>query len=98
MHRLGVVHNTFLEIAAELGVPALCLFLGYIGLTLARLTAVVRRPQRLPGFAAALRAALIVAVVAGSFLSEQFFPPFWVLGAVAHGVWQCAANRAEPRP
>lgn len=95
-HRLRVVHNTLLDIAVELGVPALCLFLAYIGVSLARLTVVARRPQALPGFAASLRSALIVAVVAGLFVSEQFFPPFWVLGALAYGVWRAQQNQGVP--
>lgn len=95
---LGVVHNTFLDIAAELGVPAACLFLGFLGLTFVRLSAIARGALAPPGFASALRSGLVVAVVAGLFLSEQFFPPFWLLGALAYGVWQEGRDQESTAP
>jgi len=77
-----VVHNTYLEVGAELGVFGLLLFVAYLALTFSRLGAAVGTGIGAPGLAAALRLSLIVAVVAGLFLSEQFFAPFWVLGAL----------------
>ena len=32
-----------------------------------------------------MQASLIVAIVAGAFLSEQFTTPFWMIGALATG-------------
>lgn len=94
MHRLSVVHNTFLEIGAELGVIALGLFVTFICVAIARLTTVVHRREPLPALAAAVRSGLIVAVVAGLFVSEQFAPPFWLLGALAYGIWQTRLHEA----
>jgi putative inorganic carbon (HCO3(-)) transporter len=88
---LGVVHNTFLEVAAELGAVAGLLFAGYLALTFARLSAAAGAGVGPPGLASAVRLGLIIAVVAGIFLSEQFFLPFWLFGAYA------AALAAWPR-
>lgn len=95
MHRLRVAHNTFLDVAAELGLPAFCLFITYLGVSFARLTA-LRRALPLPDLAAALRSSLIVAAVAGFFVSGLFFAPFWLLGALADGLWQSGSSERVP--
>lgn len=80
---LRVVHDAYLDIAAELGFTGLVLFLGYLGITFSRATTAVRRALGPPGLASAVRTAMVVAMVAALTLSEQYFPPFWVLGALA---------------
>ncbi|HET6508412.1 MAG TPA: O-antigen ligase family protein [Baekduia sp.] len=83
-----VTHNSYLEILAEDGAPALALFLAYLAGAWLILRSVQRRAaeaddtdeQRL---ATALQAALIIAIVSASFLSEQLTTPFWLLGALA---------------
>ena len=47
--RLAVVHNAYLDIAAELGVIAMLLFLAYLGLAFQRLTRVFSANVGLPG-------------------------------------------------
>jgi O-antigen ligase len=89
-----VVHNAYLDIAAELGFVGLFLFLAYIAETFARLTAASRRGYGLPGFAVAVRSALVVAMVSALFLSEQYYAPFWLIGGIATGLWLSA--RAGP--
>jgi putative inorganic carbon (HCO3(-)) transporter len=83
-----VTHNSYLEILAEDGAPALALFLAYLAGAWLALRAVQRRAveaddvdeQRL---AIALQASLIIAIVSASFLSEQLTTPFWLLGGLA---------------
>jgi len=80
---LRVVHDAYLDIAAELGVTGLLLFLAYLAMAFVRSTVAVRRNLGPPGLASAVRTAMLVAVVAALTLSEQYYPPFWVLGALA---------------
>jgi putative inorganic carbon (HCO3(-)) transporter len=96
---LIVVHNAFLDVGAELGVAAMILFVAYIGVILGRSTVAARRGSGLPGYATALRAALIVGVVASLFLSEQYYAPLWLLGALATALWrESDAKTAYPEP
>lgn len=92
---LKVVHNAYLDIAAELGFVGLFLFLAYLAETFSRLTSVCRTGGGIPGFAAAVRTSLIVAMVSALFLSEQYYAPFWLLGGIATGLW--AQSRREAR-
>lgn len=92
---LRVVHNTYLDVAAELGFTGLALFLAYLALTFGRATAAARLGRGPSGLAEAVRTAMVVAIVAGMFLSEQYFPSFWVLGAMATLLWR--EDTAEPR-
>jgi len=80
---LRVVHNAYLDVASELGVVALVLFVSYLVVTFARLTAAIRRDLGPPLFASAARVSLVIASAAAITLSEQYFAPFWLLGALA---------------
>jgi putative inorganic carbon (hco3(-)) transporter len=84
---LRVVHNAYLDIAAELGPLAMVLFLGYLIAMVARLTTAVRHRLGPPGIASAARTALIVGIFASITLSEQYFAPFWLLGGLATAIW-----------
>ena len=83
-----VTHNTYLEILAEEGVPALLLFLAYLAGAWLLLRRVGQRAKLdsdrdLRRLATALQASLIIAVVASFFLSEELTSPFWLLGGLA---------------
>jgi O-antigen ligase len=80
---LRVVHNAYLDVAAELGIAAVALFIAYLVLGFARLTTAVRDRLGPPGFASAARVSLVIAVFAAITLSEQYFAPFWLLGGLA---------------
>jgi O-antigen ligase len=80
---IKVVHNAYLDVGAELGIVALAAFLGYLVLVFTRLSAAIRRGLGPPGFATACRVSLIIAVAAAITLTEQYFAPFWLLGALA---------------
>jgi O-antigen ligase len=85
--QLLVVHNAYLDVAAELGFTGLVLLLLYVGFILARATNAVRRQLGPPGFAAAVRTAFVIAIVGSLTLSEQYYAPLWLLGALITAVW-----------
>jgi O-antigen ligase len=86
-HNLYVAHNAYLDVAAELGILAMILFLVYLGMMMSRLTVAARRGYGLPGYALALRVSLLVAIVSAVFVSEQYYAPFWLLGGLATAIW-----------
>lgn len=84
---LGVVHNAYLDIAAELGIIGLALFIAYLVLSFSRLTTAHREGDGLPGYAAALRVSLVVAATGALTLSEQYSAQFWLIGGLATALW-----------
>ena len=86
--RLAVVHDAYLDIAAELGPLAMVLFLGYLGVVFAQLSGARRLGLGPPGLAAALRISLVVGTFSALTLSEQYFAPFWLIGGLAAALWQ----------
>ncbi|MEP6909242.1 MAG: O-antigen ligase family protein [Actinomycetota bacterium] len=86
--RLRVVHDAYLDIAAELGPTAMLLFIAYLGVVFGRLTGARRLGLGPPGLAAALRVSLVVGSVSALTLSEQYFAPFWLIGGLAAALWQ----------
>ncbi|HEU5213585.1 MAG TPA: O-antigen ligase family protein [Gaiellaceae bacterium] len=91
---LAVVHDAYLDVAAELGVGAMIVFLLYLGGSFMRASVARARGNGPPGLATAVRTALVIACVAGLFLSEQYYAPFWLLGALATAMWR----EGEPMP
>ena len=96
--RLVVVHDAYLDIAAELGPLAMVLFLGYLGVVFAQLSGARRRGLGPPGLAAALRISLIVGTFSALTLSEQYFAPFWLIGGLAAALWQEQSLSERPAP
>lgn len=92
-----VVHNSFLEVLAELGVPALIAFVGFLWAAwrCAR-TAITRSRERGDRegvrMGVAAQAAIVVAVVSGMFISAQVIVPMWLLAGLAAAV----ANTTRP--
>jgi putative inorganic carbon (HCO3(-)) transporter len=92
-----ITHNTYLQVLAEDGIPALLLFVAYLVGAWLLLRSVQHRgarnrdrdEQRL---ATALQAAFIIAIVSGTFLSEQLAAPFWLLGGLAVVLARSSAN------
>jgi O-antigen ligase len=95
-HNLLVVHNAYLDVAAEVGLAAGFVFLLYMVLTMVRANAVRRRGVGLPGFATAVCSAFVVAAVSSLFLSEQYFAPIWLLGGLATALWHARRHDAAP--
>jgi putative inorganic carbon (hco3(-)) transporter len=77
-----VAHNMFLEVAAELGLPALMLFIGLLATALVA-SEHVRRMSSDPRPMVAVQAGLIAAAVASTFLSEQYYLSLWTLVVLA---------------
>lgn len=93
---LFVVHNAYLDVAAELGLTAAFLFLGYVLMQLTRAARMRRERFHEPqGLAGALQGALIVAAVSALTLSEQYFAPFWLLGAMVTCMWVVRGSGQE---
>jgi O-antigen ligase len=98
-----LAHNSYLEIMAELGFPALVAFLVYLGgswmlLARGRRDALAAGDASHVRLATALQASFVVAVVSGAFLSQQLALPFWLLGALATAVAVGSAAAARTRP
>jgi putative inorganic carbon (HCO3(-)) transporter len=94
-----VTHNTYLEILAEEGLPALLLYVAYLAGAWLLLRKVQRRAaldvdRDLQRLTTALQASLVIAVVSAIFLSEELTSPFWLLGGLAVVL---ALNSAEGR-
>lgn len=91
---LTQVHNTYLDVASELGVIALILFVSFVVMSFSHAVQAERQSLGPPGLASALATALIVAAVSGSFISAQYSAPFWLLGALTAAVW----SQRVPKP
>jgi putative inorganic carbon (HCO3(-)) transporter len=98
-----VVHNSYLEIAAENGIPALLAFLAYLAGSWILLARGLRSSEAAGDrdgvrLITALQAAFVVAVVSGAFLSQQLALPLWLVGALAVAVaGQPLAGRSAAR-
>lgn len=82
-----VVHNAYLDVAAELGVTGVFLFVAFLGVSFSRAGRARRDGRGPPGLASAVRTAILIGMVSAITLSEQYFAPFWVLGGMATLVW-----------
>jgi putative inorganic carbon (HCO3(-)) transporter len=83
-----VVHNSYLEVAAELGVVGLLLFVGFLGATVVRAGRALVRDATPAGdlelYARGLLAGVIGMLIAYVFLSAQYEKQLWlVLGLLA---------------
>ncbi|CAN5224205.1 O-antigen ligase family protein [soil metagenome] len=88
-HLLDVAHNTYLEVAAELGVLGLLGFLAIMVVGFRGAWQVWRRDG--DPIAAGVTSAFVGVGLAAMFLSEQFYLPFWLLAALGAG------RAAQPR-
>lgn len=107
----NIAHNSFLEIAAEFGLPALAVFVLLLAATfgtLGRATRLTggREAEELAAWAEGLRSGLTGFLVAGCFISAQYEKVLWltvfltiVLGALAERRrWLDAWAADEPAP
>ena len=101
--RWTAAHNSYLQVAVELGIPGLVLFLALIVSALK----VLRRPRRVgraippaagerPQLAQALMASLIGFLVGAFFLSLGYSEMFYMLVALAVGLWKVTAEDSRP--
>jgi O-antigen ligase len=104
----NIAHNTFLEVAAEFGLPVFAIFVLLLVATFRTLNAAARltwlsEEWRLAGWAEGLRSGLLGFLVSGFFISAQYEKLFWlsvfvtiVLGRFAREA--ATAEFAEPEP
>jgi hypothetical protein len=87
LHPLSVAHTLYLELAAELGAPALVAFLwlmwlGYAGAERVRAS----RVSQDAALALGVQGGLIAMAVAAVFLTEQYYLPLWLFAALGVGL------------
>jgi putative inorganic carbon (HCO3(-)) transporter len=98
--RGNIAHNSFLEIAAEFGLPALAVFVLLLAVTFRTLGRATRLPgaspeaRELAGWSEGLRAGLIGFLVSGCFISAQYEKVLWLTVFVTIVLGACAAHRA----
>jgi O-antigen ligase len=94
----NIAHNSFLEIAAEMGLPVLGVFLMLLASTFRTLGAVARlrggpETRELAGWAEGLRCGLLGFLVSGCFISAQYEKALWVAIFLAIAVGDIARRR-----
>ena len=94
----NIAHNSFLEIAAELGLPMLVLFLALMFTTFQTLGWVARlrggpEIRELAGWAEGLRSGLLGFLVAGCFISAQYEKILWVTVFLTIALYDIARRR-----
>ena len=88
-----IAHNTYLQVAAETGLPGLLLFVALMAVCFGNCRAVERcaRDPALAAFAAAIRLALLAYAVAGLFLTAEFVVWYWLLIFLSGNLRESAA-------
>jgi O-antigen ligase len=106
----NIAHNSFLEVAAEFGLPMFALFMLLIITTFRTLNATTQLAGtdagwRLAGWAEGMRSGLLGFLVAGFFISAQYEKLFWlavfltiVLGRFAREAATAQVAEVEPEP
>lgn len=82
-----VVHNAYLEVAAEFGVAGLILFLAFLAIQWQRLTQAAARSAGPPGLSSAVRVSFLIAIAGTMTLSEEFYAPIWIAAALGTLLW-----------
>jgi O-antigen ligase len=75
-------HNAYLNVLAELGTFGAIMFVGFLVLSWASLRRRFPEQPETDRLMAALAAGFVVALVGALFMTEQFYPPIWFLGAL----------------
>jgi O-antigen ligase len=100
IHFESVAHNMFIEVAAELGLPAFLIFLGIFWCayrTLGRLRRSSSTHPLIRETAAALQAGLVGFAVAGSFVSAEYQKTSWMGFALMFCLMPLARSRKLAR-
>ncbi len=95
-----IAHDTYVQIAAESGLPALALFLSLMGLAALNCRAVRRRPGRsMSQLALAMQIALIGFSIGASSVTAEYVVPFWLIIFFSQNLREIAAAAAfDPAP
>lgn len=90
---VSVAHNMFIEVAAELGLPALLIFVAifiFSYLALSRIRKLKSSPKLVRKAASALQAGLLGFVVAGCFVSAEYQKTSWMGFAILASLFPLA--------
>lgn len=87
----AVAHNMYLEVAAELGLLGLIVFVAMIVTAFVASENALRRGAD-RALVVAIQASLLAIAVASAFLSEQYYFPLWSMVAIA-----CAVSLRSPQ-
>jgi O-antigen ligase len=96
-NRNYIAHNTYIHIAAEEGIPILCLFLCMLWLAQKNYR-VVRKSGSSSGFAeisVAMRLGLIAYMIAAFFLSAQLEKTLWVFLPLSQNLREIVADKGR---
>ena len=96
-----IAHNTYLELAAETGLPVLMVFILLLVATIAKLARIARlggQPgmREIAAWADGLRTGLIGFAVAGGFISGQYEKFFWLTVFLSIVIGRLAARATAP--
>jgi O-antigen ligase len=96
-NRAYIAHNTYIQIAAEEGLPILVIFVCMLWLAIRNLDFAVRAGsfRGLDDVAGAMRFGLIAYLIAACFLSAQFEKTLWVFVALSQNVREIVADQAK---
>jgi O-antigen ligase len=84
---LQVAHNSYFDVAAELGVSGFALFASFLLMVFSRAGAVMRAGAGPPGLASLVRTALVVVMVCFLTVSVHYFAPIWLVGGIATALY-----------
>ena len=89
--RAYIAHDTYIQIAAEEGLPMLLLFLVMIGVAFKNLAAVRRYADRpLGDLAGAMQVGLLGFCIAAVSVTAEYIFPFWVTVFLSHNLREIA--------
>jgi len=88
-------HNAYLNVLAELGLPGLLLFLGYLAVSWGLLRRRNPDDPATNAFRSSLAAGFVIALVGSMFLTEQYYAPLWLLPALG-ATLVSARGRSQP--
>jgi putative inorganic carbon (hco3(-)) transporter len=89
-------HNAYLNVLAELGLPGLLLFLGYLAVSWGLLRRRIPDDLAANAFRSSLAAGFVIALVGSMFLTEQYYAPLWLLPALSATLVSVRPGRSEP--
>jgi O-antigen ligase len=94
-----VAHDTYVQVAAEAGLPALLLFMAVMlaGFASCRTARRLARDHTLSGIAGAMRLALLAYAVGALFLSAEYLVWYWLLVFLSHNLCEIAADDSQPK-
>jgi O-antigen ligase len=95
---VSLAHNMFIEVAAEMGIPALIVFILFLAscyFGLGRIRKLPTTPAIVKGAAGAMRAGVLGFSVAGCFVSEEYQKTMWMGLAIVPCLMLLSASKTR---